>query len=154
MTDSLNLYGDPLNDGWIVEAELPPNDLVVLPEATREGKGVYRDEVLTLVKELRASGVDAAFAHNSEARTWSGRKGEDLLVPIVIALGTSGLTTAIGIAFSRWLERRHASSSVNIRIVRKTQADESIEEVFQASGPGGEVAHIIRELKGSGDVDQ
>ncbi len=68
-------FGVEVTAEWIEALDELPHDVVVLPEAIDDDTAVYRDELITFAKELRAEGVDAGYLHDAEHRTWSGRKG-------------------------------------------------------------------------------
>lgn len=138
-------FGPEISDEWINGLADLPHEVVVLPEALDAGTGVYRDELITFAKTLRADGVDAGYYHGAENRTWSGRKGDPLLIPIVIALSANVATGAATIAVSRWLEQTFPKTSVRLRVVYKRRGDRhSARESFKASGTGPDVAELFR----------
>jgi hypothetical protein len=51
-----------------------------------EGKGVYPDEAVMLVKDLAARGIRAQYLHDSKDREWLKLMGEELAVALVIQL--------------------------------------------------------------------
>lgn len=145
MSDRQGPFGVEVTGEWIAGLDELPHDVVVLPEAIDDEVGVYRDELISFAKELRAQGVDAGYLHDPEHRTWSGRKGEALLVPVIIALSANVATGAAMIALSRWLERTFPKTSVRLRVTHKRSGGgRRDKDSFAATGPGPEVAELLR----------
>jgi hypothetical protein len=65
--------------------------IVLMPVRYIEGRAVYAQSLITMVKRLRAAGLDAAFLDPPEQRTFEVRKG---------ALETAIITVALGMASS------------------------------------------------------
>lgn len=138
-------FGVRVTAEWVEALDELPHDVVVLPEALNDDTGIYRDEFMTFAKELRAEGLDAGYLHDVAHRTWSGRKGEALLVPVIIALSTNVATGAAMIAVSRWLERTFPKTSVRLRVIHKRSGGGRREkDSFTATGTGPEVAELLR----------
>ena len=138
-------FGAEVTTEWIEALDELPHDVVVLPEAVDGDRGIYRDEFITFAKELRAEGVDAGYLHDADQRSWSGRKGEALLIPAIIALSANVATGAATIAVSRWLERTFPEATVRLRVVHKRSGGGRREtDAFTASGSGPEVAELLR----------
>lgn len=138
-------FGLEISDEWINGLADLPHEVVILPEALKADTGIYRDELINFAKTLRADGVDAGYYHGVEHRTWSGRKGDPLLIPIVIALSANVATGAATIAVSRWLEQAFPKTSIRLRVIHKRRADgHSARDSFKASGTGPEVAELYR----------
>ncbi|MDE0805860.1 MAG: hypothetical protein OSA99_21360 [Acidimicrobiales bacterium] len=144
-----------MDHDWIEGLDELPHDVVLLPEGLDGDTGIYRDECITFAKELRADGVDAGYLHDADRRTWSGRKGEALLVPAIIALSANVATGAATIAVSRWLERTFPDSSVRLRVIHKRAGGGQREkDLFTATGSGPEVAELFQAFEEArGDDD-
>jgi hypothetical protein len=121
------------------------HEVVILPEEIDDGAiGLYRDELLTLKKELVAQGVDADFLHDASHRSWLGLKGE-VAVSIVIGLATSGAVAAV----QAWLTRRFGKQRVRIKVVRawRKETSESRLEWYEAEGSGEEIAAAMEAIR-------
>jgi hypothetical protein len=100
------------------------SSLVVLPRSqSDDGKAVYSEASLHLVKELREAGYDAGFLDGSANRLFEVKKG-DLAVLGVILLGIASSAGWDGI---KWLVRSIASSEskpkkLELTIVRADNA--------------------------------
>lgn len=65
--------------------------IVLMPVRYVEGRAVYEQSLITMVKRLRAAGLDATFLDPPEQRTFEVRKG---------ALDSAIITVALGVASS------------------------------------------------------
>jgi hypothetical protein len=64
--------------------------IAVLPVDVVDAQGIYSESSVMLVKELRALGAEAAFAHPSEQRVFEVKKGvEGLVVAFVIGIAST-----------------------------------------------------------------
>ena len=130
--------------------ELPAVDLLILPREVNDGRGLYDDSVVTLAKQVRAVGVTADYQHDASSRTWIGEKHVDPLVLDIIA----GFITNAGWAGVATVISKRKSKRVRVRFGRRKDSSGSLEEWFEAEGPGAEVAEALRELQqGSADED-
>jgi len=127
-------------------------DVVVLPrEFNEQGTALYDDSVLDLVKVLRADGVDAAFAHDTEHRSWIGEKSAEIVISFIVGIasnaGWTGLYTL--------LRRRYANQQVRAKIARVMhRSDSTTWEWVEIAGPGDQVADIMRrQIDESGTSD-
>jgi hypothetical protein len=127
-------------------------DVVVLPrEVDEDGRGLYHDSAITLVKEFTPMGVQARYAHNQDARLWYGEK----------AFGPDVVQWAIGIASQAgwvalvWLLRRkHNTTHVRLRVARCRQtAGETTWEWYEVEGSGAEVAEALSALEPAEEVE-
>jgi hypothetical protein len=123
-----------------------PADVVVLPRRMdAEGRGLYHDSVLSLVKTFKADGIDAAFLHDSDQRGWIGEK----------SLTTDFLTLALGVGSAagwdgvkRLFRGRLSSSQTKAVIYRKTEdpSGKSVWEMYEFEGSGEDVATLMERL--------
>jgi hypothetical protein len=84
----------PTDPPRYLDAQLLPNDdaILILPiRQTDDGRGIYPESVVTLVKRLRASGVNARFMHPPERRLFEAQMGvmTDVVAPIVLGVLSS-----------------------------------------------------------------
>lgn len=104
---------------------LPTNldsDVVVFPrEVEPDGRALYSDTVVAIVKEFRAEGVSARYQHDQDQRSWIGEKA---LAEVALALIVGIASNAGWAALSRVLRREHGRDRVVVRVgrIRKTGA--------------------------------
>ncbi len=143
-------FGDPVADEWVLDLDELPHDLVVLPEGLEGDVGIYREDLLAFPKLMRADGLDAGFLHDPEHRRFSGRKGDPILVPVVIAFVVNVVTTGAGIAIQHYIERRFPDRTVKVKVIhRERRLLTGRRDVFEATGTGPEVAGLYREYEAS-----
>jgi hypothetical protein len=124
-------------------AELPV-DILVFPRQISDGRGLYDDSVVTLVKELREAGATAAYQHDRESREWIGEKA----VPAVALMIVVGIATNAGWEALRAVFRRHKSDRVHVKAARCTQTSAGTRwEWFEAEGTGDELATALEALE-------
>jgi hypothetical protein len=117
-------------------------DVVVLPrEVLKDGRGLYDDSVITLVKEFRLTGVTAGFAHDPDARAWFGEKsftGE--FVDLAIGIASNAGWTALW-----WLlRRRPPSSTLRVRVARRREVASTVAwECYEVEGRAADVAQAL-----------
>ena len=93
--------------------------ITVLPERRRGHQGVYPLGTESLVKELRAVDVPAAFADDPEHRVWHERLG-DVTHELVIGVASGLMSAAVWEAVVQILSRVHGhSGKVHIRFLRQ-----------------------------------
>ena len=122
-------------------------DLVVLPrEITEDGRGLYDDSVITIVKELRSLGTDARYQHDENDRAWIGEESAatialDLIIGIASGAGWSGLQALFRGSFS--------TRRVHVRVGRYEQLAEGSTkaEWYELDGNGAEVSEMLHELE-------
>jgi hypothetical protein len=127
----------------------PLGDVVVLPrEVDDQGRGLYDDSVITIVKEFRALDVEADYLHGPEERSWIGERG---LPPQVINLVVFIASKAGWSALCRLLGGKHPKHNVRVRVgrVRRTQSEFSW-DWYRIEGPGKEVAEALAALGTTG----
>jgi hypothetical protein len=120
-------------------------DALVLPTRVDEsGVGVYRSELVTAAKELRASGVSADYLDGPDDRTWQGLLG-DVAVNIAIGLGTSGAVAVFG----AWLRTQLGSGRVVATVARIRRKPDGSQDVlwYHVEGNGEAVAAALAPLE-------
>jgi hypothetical protein len=121
-------------------------DVVVLPrETTDDGRGVYHDSVVTLVKEFKWLGVTAAFAHDREQRTWLGQKS---FVPDLAAFAV-GIASNAGWSALWWLLRsRKSTVSVRVTVARRRELPSGATwEEYVIEGKVGDVVEALAAIE-------
>lgn len=122
-------------------------DLVVLPrEIADDGRGLYDDSVITIVKELKFLGADARYQHEKGDRAWIGEESAakialDLIIGIASGAGWSGLQALFRGSFR--------TRRVRVRVGRYEQlADGSTKaQWYEIDGHGEEVSEMLHELE-------
>jgi hypothetical protein len=129
----------PLPDAFIT-------DLIVLPrEIAPDGRAVYDDSVLTIVKEFRAAGVAASYQHDRDSRTWIGEKSVTLVVlDLIIGIASNAGWSAL----CSFMRGRHDADHVRVQVgrVRKTASGTSW-EWYRVEGPGASVAAALAAIE-------
>jgi hypothetical protein len=118
-------------------------EITILPrERDEAGRGLYPESTVTIVKELRSAGFDAAYADAASERLWIGEKSAQLLGEILIGLGVNA--TWAGIV---WLVRRHAHGGrIRVTIARARQENEVTSwQWISAEGPAADIAHALEQ---------
>jgi hypothetical protein len=129
-------------------------DLVVLPrEITMDGRGLYDDSVITIVKELRSLGADATYQHEKDDRAWIGEQSAEavalaLIIGVASNAGWSGLQALFRHSFS--------GKRVHVRVGHYEElADGSRKaEWYEIEGNGEQVADALRQLEVSKGRDE
>jgi hypothetical protein len=122
-------------------------DIIVLPlEVDDEGRGLYDDSVLTIVKEFRiAGGVGARYQHPQDERTWIGEKA----VPTEVLNLIIGIGSNAGWAALCWLlRRRYAKDQVRVRVgrLKKTKSEVSW-QWYSVRGSGAAVSSALSAIE-------
>jgi hypothetical protein len=140
------------DDGLPVAADAPSveavpleHEVVFLPQEVEGDVGVYRDEQLTIVKELKAQGVDAAYLHDADHREWLSLKGADVVVPLVVQFGISFLASGAWEIFAGLLLARFRRSRLWVKMGRTVDKGSGAEtEWFEATGDADSVTNALR----------
>jgi hypothetical protein len=125
-----------------------------------QGRGIYRSEIDTLGKTLRAEGAAASYAHASEDRSWQSLKGA-----VELAFGVSILASVIGAAsweaikagFRRWAHTLEPDQQVQLDV--RVDDDEKGTRTWirlsgDAVGVAGALDRLPRLLKPDGGADE
>ena len=79
-------------------------DIVIFPHQQDGDRDIYSDQLVTLVKAMRADGVDVRWFHDSDHRLWSGERSAFLTlvaIPFAVGIASSGGWAALARLFSR-----------------------------------------------------
>lgn len=141
-----SVRAEPASPPDIPVPDVVAGDVVVLPrEVAPDGRGLYDDSVLTIVKEFRAAGVSASYQHGPDSRSWIGEQAvAEAALALVIGIASNAGWTAL----CRILRRQHNSDHVRVRVGRfgRTSSETSW-EWFKVEGPGGAVADALAAIE-------
>ena len=89
--------------------------MLVLPLRVSDGRGIYSESSVMLVKELRALGADADFAQPSNERLFEAKKSaEALLIAIVVGIASNASWDLLKHLLRRWKEARLSVTYVEL----------------------------------------
>jgi hypothetical protein len=127
----------------------PKGDLVVLPrEIDDEGNGLYDDSAVTVVKELKAFGVEASYQHDPDHRTWIGEKSVEI---VVLNLITGIASNAGWAALCKLVGRQHNTERVRLRVGRLRKSASGIAwDWYKLEGSGKDVATALAAMEEAG----
>ena len=119
------------------------SDVVILPENKIDlDLGLYGSELDDLVKELKASGIKANFAHEPEAQRWRERKGHGE-VSIIISAAAETPWDRVGLAVSKLFP------SEQLQVFIQSRNKDGVPAKVRMRGRGEDVADALGELKES-----
>jgi hypothetical protein len=127
-------------------------DLVVLPRRwAADGRGVYGEATLFLVKELRADGVNAAYLESGKDRLFEVKKSALLAGLATIGFGIgAGIGTNAAWAGIKRLLTRHADDNDQDQDVEVAYVDLSASgnpTQYTVRGPAHRVVDTIEQLR-------
>jgi hypothetical protein len=88
-TPEVRVEPTQLPAGLIERAEALNAGVVVLPLDDSGPKALYSEPSVMLVKQLRALGADAEFAHPPQDRVFEVKKGAEIIVDLVIGIAAA-----------------------------------------------------------------
>jgi hypothetical protein len=136
--------GDGVDTDLVERARHHDEDVIVMPLREQNGLGVYSQESLFLVKDLRSAGVRARFLHDSEARTFEVRKSAEALVgAIILSVVSNAAWDAIKVLFSR----SKKDQQLKVTIVDLRDADGHEATSWTVDGDAEAVIRAIDRLK-------
>ena len=144
-----SVRAEPVSPPDIQLPDALAGDVVVLPrEVEPDGRALYDDSVLTIVKEFRAAGVSASYQHDQDSRTWVG---EQAVAEVALALVIGIASNAGWAALCRILRSQHRSDQVRVRVGRfRRTSSETSWEWFNVEGPGAAVADALAAIEAPG----
>jgi hypothetical protein len=114
-------------------ANAAPGQVFLIPRALEDGVAIYQDSHIYAAKELRGSGVNAAFLAESEDRTFVSEFSHDVVYQIAIGIA-SNLTWDIAKAIWTYvrarcegLARGGETPAVRLQIAKLHKGDLEIE---------------------------
>ena len=155
----VSVSGAPLPSDILARAKGLGSDIVVMPRRwADDGRAVYGESTLLLVKELRAEGLSAAFLDSGEDRVFEVKKSALLtgLAAIGIGIGGGVGTNATWAALKRLLHR-HASDGDDSRKVEVTFVDLSEDgdgTQYTVRGPVRDVVDTVELLRSRSPSDE
>jgi hypothetical protein len=124
-----------------VDGGLATFDLTVLPmDATEDGLFIYDEAAIDLVKELKAAGVDAGYAHQSDVRRYYSERSAEIAVSLLINLASSAIWEALMFALLRYKNRQMLS----VTIVDDKLPDGAEHHFRKFEGSGEDVLEAMR----------
>lgn len=114
-------------------AKADPGQVFLIPRSIEDGVAIYQDSHIYAAKELRASGVDAAFLAESEDRTFVSEFSHDIVYAIAIGIASNvSWDTAKAIwayvrARSEGLARKGEAPIVRLQVAKFRHGDREIE---------------------------
>jgi hypothetical protein len=129
-----------------IPRDLGDDDLVVLPrEIDADGRGLYDESVLTLVKELRAAGARARFQHEQESRTWIGERAvPQQVVDLLIGIGSNAGWAIL----CRWFRQGKGSEPVRVRVGAYSRVGSEVSiRWYEVEGSGEDVATALAAIE-------
>jgi hypothetical protein len=119
------------------------SDFVFLAENKSDLEiGEYGAELDELVKELKASGVNANFAHEPEARRWHERKGHGEVSIIISAVGETDWD-------SMKLTISKLFPSDQLQVFIKSRNKDGLQAKVRMRGRGADVAEALSQVQES-----
>lgn len=128
-----------------LERGLGDVDLVVLPrESSDSGLALYDDSVIGVVKALKSEGYEASFADDAEHRSWVGEKSAELVLALIVGVGSNAAWSGLV-----WLFRKvHADRRVEAKVARiERGTDDTTWEWGEFRGTGADVADMIEKWR-------
>jgi hypothetical protein len=128
------------------DARAAGTDVVVLPaRRDDDGRGVYGESTVFLVKELRAAGVSASYADPSDRRVFEVKKS---------ALGTALVSVALGLVSNAgwdgvkaWL-RREQPDGQRLEVSFADLSADGARTMWTVKGPAEETLAAVDRLRG------
>lgn len=124
-----------------VDGGLATFDLTILPmDATEDGLFIYDEAAIDLVKELKAAGIDAGYAHQSDVRRYYSERSAEIAVSLLINLGGAAIWEALMFALLRYKNRQKLS----VTIVDDKLRDGTEHHFRKFEGSGEDVLEAMR----------
>jgi hypothetical protein len=117
-------------------------DAIVLAAEVIDGKAVYSEASVMLVKELRALGADASFADPADDRVFEVKKSAEAAVAFVIGIGSNAAWDAMKAYLSKRKDRRLSVTYVDL------ESDNAKGRAWQVEGDSDGVVRAIESLRG------
>ncbi|MEE6257985.1 hypothetical protein [Plantactinospora sonchi] len=120
------------------------SELVFFPIRMDGTVGIYAEQSIELLKELRAQGVDASWSLNREARGWYGERSavvELIVIPLIVGVASSAAWGVLKAVFSK-----KEKTTFKIKILARVHPDGSQDSQFEIEGPGSEISSALEQL--------
>ncbi|MEU5859264.1 hypothetical protein ABZ799_28460 [Nocardiopsis dassonvillei] len=124
-----------------VDGGLATFGLTVLPmDATEDGLFIYDEAAIDLVKELKAAGVDAGYAHDSKVRRYYSERSAESAVSLLINLASAAIWETLMLALQRYRNRQ----KLRVTIVDAKLPDGTEHHFRRFEGSGQDVLEAMR----------
>jgi len=124
-----------------VDGGLATFALTVLPmDSTEDGLFVYDEAAIDLVKDLRAAGVEAGYAHESAVRRYYSERSADVAVNLLINLASAAIWEALVFALVRYRGRQRLS----VTLIDERLQDGTERRIRKFDGSGEDVLEAMR----------
>jgi hypothetical protein len=125
--------------------------VVVMPLRHAEGRAIYPESCVTLVKELRAAGIDAAFLDEPERRLFEVKKGDLAAAVVAYVLAIAGAASWDGV---KALLHARAAKHLSVTYVDLERPDGSRDIAWKAEGGSAGVLDAIERLRRGGSENR
>lgn len=122
----------------------PESSVVVWPLREVDGVGIYSQEVITLVKALRAEGVQSSFLHPADSRVFEVKKS--FVLDAALAIGLNILSSAAWAGLTRVLRNRVGRKELELNYV-ESEGPSGHLEAWTVRGRGDVVLDAIEKLR-------
>lgn len=124
--------------------------LLVLPLAIQDGKAVYTEASVMLVKELRSLGAEAEFSHPSNERVFEVRKSAVALVVSYVI----GVASNASWELMKRLLRRRAAQRISVTYVELEDGHGLRGKAWKAEGDTDGVIQAIDRIRAAPEVER
>ncbi len=101
-------------------------------ESSDAGFWVYNEAAIDLVKDLKAAGIDAGYAHPADSRRYYSERSAEIAVSFLVSLGSAAVWETFMLALQRYRSRHKLS----VTIVEERRSDGSERRVATFDGRG------------------
>lgn len=123
-------------------------DVVVLPIRVdaRNGKNVYSQQDVLIVKRLKAEGIRAAYLDDSEDRVFESLNSAELVIAgtLVLGIATNFAYDALKAIVKRMWRRSNSNDQISLRI---TDATDTTPSEWTLTGSPADVLDTLEKLK-------
>lgn len=117
-------------------------DVVILPKRLDGNDAIYSDRLASIVKALRADGVDARWSHDADHRLWDGERSAftDLVLQFVVGVGSAAGWAGL----ARLLGKR--SGTVKLKVGYRKGPSDGEERWLELEGSSADLAATLDRL--------
>lgn len=143
MVDDAVIQPYQVPEDYLERGALLPASVVVWPLREVEGVGIYSQDVVTLVKRLRAEGVEATYLHPADSRVFEVKKG--LVLDAAVAIGLNILSSAAWAGITRVLRSRRERGELELTYAQSDTPSGHV-EAWTVRGRGDTVLDAVDRL--------
>lgn len=131
----------------VVRANGLGRSVVVLPVRSADGRGIYTESSLLIVKQLRAAGIDAAFLDPQDRRVFEVKKSALAvgIVTYILGIGSAASWDAL-----KAILRSRQTKQISVTYVDLEGDDGSRATAWKVDGDSAAVIEAIDKLRGDG----